>query len=206
MKKKKAPADPSDVATRDPYPAPEPPAAYDAAEEKPPRPLTIRVRGMSGTKPIKTMEPGGGEKETRYGYWRGRIPGDEVPEWARSLPYDENAVPDFVPRNPGAFYWPPDSQAEYDVTLEQLEEIKADKNVVISYDPAEEQMLRARLAPTVAAREAALRAAKMEAELAETKARVAMLTAQAAAAEAEKIAAEAKARLANEEARIRAGG
>lgn len=196
MKKNAAPAaQASDVETRDRAPAP--PAAYEPEQASETRPLTLRVRGQSATPPIKTMEPGGGTKETRYGCWRGQIHGTEVPEWAKKL----GCV-----KNPGAFYWPPESQAEYDVTLEQLEEIKADKHVVISYDPTEEQILRARIAPTVAAREVALKAAKLEAELAETRARMAVLTAQAAAAEAEKRAAEAKERLAAEEARIRAGG
>ena len=117
---------------------------------------TVLVRGKSAL-------PATAPDNKRYGHWSG---GDST-------------------RNgEGAIHWPGDAMVEHRVTIPVLDRLKADPNLSLSFDPAEEAAARANVAPEMQAQDLALQAAEAELRAQELKAQAAAAAAQALAAEA----------------------
>lgn len=136
----------------------------DMTEEHEPQQkvTTVLVRGKSAL----PATPGDNK---RYGHWSG---GDSS-------------------RNgEGAIHWPGDTMVEHRVSIAVLDRLKQDPNLSLSYDPNEEEMARANVAPDVQAQELALQAAEAELRAKELNAQAAAAAAQAAAAAAARAAEE----------------
>ena len=92
-------------------------------------------------------------------------------------------------------HWSGTEQTSADVNIEQLDELKADPNLALTYDATEEQIVRATVAPDIAARRAAIEAAELEAQAAAKLAEAKMLRAQAEAQDAVLKARDARAKI-----------
>ena len=118
---------------------------------------TVLVRGKSSL-------PATAPDNIRYGHWSGG---------------NSNGSGE------GSIHWPGDRMIECRVSVAVLDRLKNDPNLSLSYDPAEEAIARANIAPDVQAQDLALQAAEAELRAKELKAAATAAEAAAAAASAQ---------------------